>query len=228
MKTVTKSIFFFTGLGFINFLFIFSTPKANVIQLFNGKNLDGWYTFLEKKGKNHDPDKVFSVEYETIHISGKEFGYICTPIPYENFKLTVEFKWGEQKHAPRENSKRDSGIIYHIPDNEPDKLWPTGIECQIQETDCGDFWLIGGVTMNSKHKQEQLYGLTHIPKSYNAEKPHGEWNTVEIITNNGKCSHIVNGMVVNEGFEVSHRKGKILLQSEGAEVYYKRIELQPL
>ena len=27
------------------------------IQLFNGKNLDGWYTFIKGKGRNVDPNK---------------------------------------------------------------------------------------------------------------------------------------------------------------------------
>ena len=158
----------------ILFCLISAAPKQAKIKLFNGTNLDGWYTFIEKRGKNHDPEKVFAVDYETIHISGKEMGYIATHVPYENFKLIVEFKWGDKKHPPRENSKRDSGIIYHVSESTPDKVWPKGIECQIQEGDSGDFWLIDGVTMNSKHKTEQAFGFTHIIKSKDAELPHGE------------------------------------------------------
>lgn len=36
--------------------------KTAKIQLFNGKNLDGWYTFLKKEGRNNDPNKVFTVK----------------------------------------------------------------------------------------------------------------------------------------------------------------------
>ena len=39
--------------------------------LFNGKNLNGWYSFLRSKGKNNDPEKVFSIENGTLHISEK-------------------------------------------------------------------------------------------------------------------------------------------------------------
>src|SRR5450432_4218636 len=65
--------------------------------LFNGKNLDGWYSFLRTKGKNSDPEKVFLVENGLLHISGKEFGYICTEDTFKDFHLIVEFKWGEKK-----------------------------------------------------------------------------------------------------------------------------------
>ena len=46
------------------------------IKLFNGINLDGWYTFLKGKGKNVDPNKVFTVKNGVIVISGEEYGCI--------------------------------------------------------------------------------------------------------------------------------------------------------
>jgi len=116
--------------------------------LFNGKNLQGWYTFLREKGKDHDPENIFQVTEEgELQISGKEFGYISTIEEFENYHFTLEFKWGTKKHPPRENDKRDSGICYHFPKESKDEVWPKSVECQIQEGDCGDFWLIGGATI---------------------------------------------------------------------------------
>jgi hypothetical protein len=44
-------------------------PKATDSRvLFSGRNLDGWYTYLDGKGKNSDPDKVFQVYDGLIHI----------------------------------------------------------------------------------------------------------------------------------------------------------------
>ena len=84
------------------------------IQLFNGENLNGWYTFLKGKGKNSDPDKVFTVKNGNIVISGEEFGCITTDEEFENYKTcTVEFKWGERTFAPRADRARDSGILLH-------------------------------------------------------------------------------------------------------------------
>jgi len=35
---------------------------SGVIRLFNGRNLEGFDTFLKTKGLNNDPDKVFQVQ----------------------------------------------------------------------------------------------------------------------------------------------------------------------
>ncbi|MDN3659471.1 DUF1080 domain-containing protein [Ferruginibacter paludis] len=206
------------------------TEKAKTKPLFNGKNLNGWYSFLTSKGKNSDPEKVFNIENGLLHISGKEFGYICTEKVYSNFHLIVEFKWGTKKYPPRDadTTKRDNGILYFVPLNAKDFVWPKGIECQIQEGDVGDFWMVDSATV-------VVDGVRSVPKDFNrakkkadAEKPTGEWNRVEVISNNGKLTHIVNGTVVNEATDPSVTEGKIIIQSEGAEIYYRKIELAEL
>ena len=60
------------------------------------------------------------------------------------------------------------------------------------------------------------------------EKPVGEWNTLECICDGDKITNILNGKVVNAGTKASHTKGKILFQSEGAEVFFRKIDLKPL
>ena len=123
--------------------------KQNMKPLFNGKNLDGWYSFLATKGKNNDPEKVFTVDNGVLHISGKEFGYICTEKTFKDFHLSVEFKWGEKKYPPRDadTTKRDNGICFFVPLDEKDLVWPKSIECQVQEGDVGDIWLIDSTTV---------------------------------------------------------------------------------
>ena len=72
------------------------------------------------------------------------------------------------------------------------------------------------------------------------EKPTGEWNTVELILQGDTATHIINGKVnmrlsnikapdpANPAQMISVQKGKILLQAEGAEVFYRKIEVQPI
>jgi hypothetical protein len=93
-----------------------SPAKKKTKALFNGKDLKGWYTFLTTKGKNKDPEKIFLVEDNMLHISGKEFGYIATEKIYTNFHLTAEFKWGIKKYPPRDSdtTKRDNGICFYF------------------------------------------------------------------------------------------------------------------
>lgn len=197
-------------------------------SLFNGKNLDGWYTWLQGKGKDMDPDKNFTVQDGLIFDTGKDLGYIMTNKSYGNFHFVLEFRWGEKRWPPREKAKRDSGICYNIPEDETDKIWPTSVECQIQEGDVGDFWLLGYTTIQVDKKQNPPLLHSRIEKKKDGEKPTGEWNTVEVISFNGKCIHLVNGILVNYGENSSLIGGKILLQSEYAELYYRNIRIREL
>ena len=63
---------------------------------------------------------------------------------------------------------------------------------------------------------------------HDVEKPVGEWNTLECICDGDKITNVLNGKVVNHGTNSSHTKGKILFQSEGAEVFFRTIMLLPL
>lgn len=60
------------------------------------------------------------------------------------------------------------------------------------------------------------------------EKPAGEWNRMEVICDGDAITNIVNGFVVNRGTKSSLTKGKILFQSEGAEIFFRKIEVRPL
>jgi len=54
------------------------------------------------------------------------------------------------------------------------------------------------------------------------------WTKVEVICDGGKITNIVNGTVVNEGVDASPNAGKILLQTEGAEILFRKFEVHPL
>jgi hypothetical protein len=60
------------------------------------------------------------------------------------------------------------------------------------------------------------------------ESPYGEWTRLEVIADGDRVTNIVNGKVVNEGTRSSLTEGRILVQSEGAEIYFRRIDLEPL
>ena len=195
--------------------------------IFNGKNFEGWDVYHEETGKS-DPDKNFRIEDESLHVNGRQVGYIITEAAYTNYHLKVDFKWGEKRWPPRENTKRDAGVCYHIAPDAPDKIWQKCIEYQVQEGDAGDFWLIGNTTIEVDGKPNEPEGYARIPKKKDAEYPNGRWNTLEIISYNGKCIHVLNGEVVNYGENASIRSGRILLQSEFAEVFYKNIVIRAL
>lgn len=119
--------------------------KQEKFQLFNGKNLNGWYTFLKERGRNSDPKKVFTVQDGLLRISGEEWGYLMTNDEYENYKLVIEYKWGGQTCAPRVDKARDCGALIHSQgqDGAVDGTWMYSIECNIIEGGTGDFVVVG-------------------------------------------------------------------------------------
>jgi hypothetical protein len=79
-------------------------------------------------------------------------------------------------------------------------------------------------------------GITCL-RGKDAEKPKGEWNTLELITFGDKSLHIVNGQVVmalsnsrytKDGKEIPLTKGKILLQSEAGEAFFKGVKIKSI
>jgi 3-keto-disaccharide hydrolase len=63
---------------------------------------------------------------------------------------------------------------------------------------------------------------------HDLESPFGEWTRLECICDGQRITVRVNGTAVNEGFAVSPSSGKILLQCEGSEIFFRRLELYPL
>ena len=75
-----------------------------VVSLFNGKDLTGWKVFVNPKTTGYDadsrPERIFKVNDGVIHVSGERFACLTTEKEFENYRLTVEFKWGD-KHWRR-------------------------------------------------------------------------------------------------------------------------------
>ena len=59
------------------------------------------------------------------------------------------------------------------------------------------------------------------------EKPVGEWNTLEVVVERDTITNILNGVVVNVGTDPTYMRGKIMIQSEGAELFVRRVDLYP-
>ncbi|NOS72282.1 MAG: DUF1080 domain-containing protein [Verrucomicrobia bacterium] len=60
------------------------------------------------------------------------------------------------------------------------------------------------------------------------ESPGGEWTHVETVCAGDTLDYFVNGKRVNQASQLSHKSGQLIFQSEGAEIFFRRIELHPL
>src|SRR5688572_19991390 len=63
--------------------------------------------------------------------------------------------------------------------------------------------------------------------SQDVESPGLEWTHIEAVVSGNRLQYFVNGKLVNEGTDSSFTEGKIMIQSEGAEIYFRRIDLEP-
>ncbi len=137
-------------------------------------------------------------------------------------------------------------------------VWMQSQEFQVEERNVGDYYALSTtliqIPSEKKEGEKQFfylkdgnlnqfsslekYPLNHCNKGFDNENPHGEWNTLELICFEGTSLHIVNGKVVMALFNsqiknsdnkiVPLQKGRIQIQSEAAEVFYKNILLKQI
>jgi hypothetical protein len=192
------------------------------VKLFNGKDLSGWKKFLDPK-RQADPDKIWAVKDGIIFCEGSVNGYLLTDKEYENYVLRLQWRWGEKMTG----KNRNSGVFVHV--TGPDKIWPKAVEAQLMADHAGDFWLVDNFKLTVDPKRQDPKVARHYFRTKdNVEKKVGEWNQYEITCKGDTVKLAVNGEVVNEGTNAELTKGKILLQSEGAEIHFRNVELKSL
>jgi hypothetical protein len=211
-----------------------------------------WYRFLPSRGRDDDPSGVFTIEDDgTLHVLGieppqgdQEFGYMATRDEHANYRFRVEQRWGTRKFAPRLDAVRDSGLLYHMRGD--DKVWPQSVEFQIQENDIGDLYLLSDVgattlvdpagAMWIEGGEVRMLRNGALKKGSTHESADG-WNSLELIASEREFVHVVNGFVNHRGWALEYLagdswlpldRGRILLQAEGAEVFYRRPQLRAL
>ncbi|MGC3943278.1 MAG: DUF1080 domain-containing protein [Chryseolinea sp.] len=136
------------------------------------------------------------------------------------------------------------------------RSWMLSQEFQVMEGHMGDFWRQANSAIDIRAYPSESTVMSSVAdtkqpflsfkqgkdgfclRSGNFESPPGEWTTLELICFNGKSLHIVNGNVVMvlrnsrytqpDGKEVPMTSGRIQLQSESAEVFYRNIRIKPL
>jgi hypothetical protein len=226
--------------------------------LFNGRDLAGWYTFVGGRKAEDPQKVVQVHDgmihmYADARAGGPApFGYVATERSFENYDLRLEYRWGAKKFGDRVNSPRDAGLIYHFVGE--DVVWPKGIECQIQEQDTGDIFTVSTRVSSTVAPRTLTYKSTEeggvpvtvgdagqiarIQRSRMLEI--GGWNKVEVRVRGGGATHLVNGQVNNRWTNLLQRdpadperyipvtRGKLLLQAEGAEIFYRNIEIREL
>jgi hypothetical protein len=190
---------------------------AEPLALFNGRNLDGWtFDVIEPEVK---PDAVWSVADGLLVCNGRPLGVMRTGKDYSNYELTVEWRWAPGKEPG------NSGVLVHASKPREMFVWPRSLEVQLASGDAGDFWMIGEtVTVANSTPQERRW----LKRQESTENPPGEWNTMRVRCKGDTITVWVNGVLMNEGTGLTATKGAICLQSEGAEIHFRKVELVPI
>lgn len=207
--------------------------------LFNGKNLAGWSSMAESKKEGTgsffvDPEEKALRPYLGKEAKSKQpIDCLITDKEYSSFILKLEYKWLENRFAPRVDADRDAGILFHVHGN-LNSIWPNCVEMQLGESDArktkdryasGDLWVIGQHLQVVNERKGQFYTpgseeeQVGKGKKYDSsfilssnEKPHGEWNGVTITVHGGKgATFELNGIVVNQ-------IGEITIEEDGKRV----------
>jgi hypothetical protein len=202
------------------------------------------FTVIEQDGK------------PVLRISGEIYGCATTKQEFSNYHLRASFKWGEKKWEPRLTELKDSGILYHSRGDfgvEYWKSWALSQEFQVIEHGIGEYWTQASsafdirATPKAAGEEAPRWNLrapwmafggpnNHALAGSDEDRP-GEWNTVELVCFEDRCVHIANGKVVmalrnarykdGENF-VSMTGGKLQIQSEAAEVFYRDIAIRSI
>jgi len=196
-------------------------------ELFNGKDLSGWVNV------NTDDD-TWTVRDGLLVCSGHPIGVMRSEKQYENFILHIEWRHME----PGGNS----GVFVWSTGTVPEgKRLPTGLEVQMLELD----WVnlhkgSDGTLPPIAYVHGELFGaggLTATPDNprgsrsksiENRCKGKGEWNVYDVVCVDGVAKLAVNGKFVNGISNASVKKGYLCLESEGAEIHFRNIQIMEL
>ena len=243
-QSVDKPIKLFNGKDLTNFYTYLGSPGKG--EKAYGKNNDPEKVFSVANGMVRVSGKVFG-----CFVTEKEFENYRLVV---EFKWGSE-TWPPRVKATRDSGILLHCVGE---DGAAGGVWLESIECQMIEGGTGDFILVKGknapklTALVEKRGSEWFYNPKGEPKEFSSgrinwfdrdpawkdtlgfrgkndvEKAVGEWNTLECVCDGGKITNVLNGVVVNAGAGASHTKGRILFQSEGAEVFFRRIDLLPL
>jgi hypothetical protein len=238
---------------------------TETVELFDGRSLDGWYTFQKGNGRE-DPHGVYAVRDGAIRISGEGAGYLATERAYRDYHLSLEYRWGERTNGT--GVVRNSGLLLNGvgPDGAASGgVWMTSLEVQLAQGCEGDLILIRGkqadgepfpaaltsnvrIAADKKTRGDpageptqwtgrQFWWRNHEPffrerldtrGKDDLAGPVGEWTRVEALCKGDRVTVKVNGETVNEAYDLRPAAGRILLQNEGSEVWFRKVVLRPI
>ncbi len=194
-----------------------TTPElGEPVVLFDGGGLEHWTHHLSDSSVAFED--VWSVQDGVIRCEGRPSGYLKTRESYDSYLLTLEWRFDPS------SGPGNSGVLLRMTGE--DKVWPRSIEAQLQHRNAGDFWNIDAFGMRTD--PARLRGRNTKRRAPSSERPVGEWNRYEILVDGPRVELRVNGVLQNTADWCEEVSGPICLQSEGAVIEFREIQLRPV
>ena len=185
--------------------------KEGWIQLFNGKDLDGWTPKIKGYGLKENYGNTFRVENGVLKVAydkyGKfegKFGHLFYKEKFSHYRLRIEYRFlGEQAAGGPSWALRNSGVMLHCqpPDSMgKDQEFPVSIEVQFLGGDGKNKRSTGNLCTPGTNVVMDGELVTRHCTDSRSETFHGDqWVTVEAeVHGDGAIKHIVNGKTVLE------------------------------
>jgi hypothetical protein len=205
-------------------------PQPLSISLFNGHSLEGWHADVPAMDTS-SVSSPFIVRDGLLVSLGTPGGHLITDDEYSNYTLEVEYRFA--------GTPGNCGVLVHA--STPRalyKMFPKSIEVQMMHENAGDFWcIVEDITVSdmvARRGPKAEWGITEgklrrIPNlTDSSEHAVGQWNTMVVRCSNDSITVIVNGDLVNQGFDCTATSGNIAVQAEGSEVEFRKVVLTPL
>lgn len=204
-----------------------STPiPLGFVDLFNGKDLTNWVDV------NTSPE-TWSVKDGLLVCSGNPIGVMRSEKQYENFVLVVEWRHME--------AGGNSGVFLWSDAKPQGSRLPKGMEVQMLELE----WPYINATADGKPRHlgyvsGELFGaggMNAVPENPRGTRSmsyemrcngKGEWNRYVVVAVDGTVKLSINGKFVNGIREADLRKGYLCLESEGAEIHFRKVQIMEL
>lgn len=199
---------------------VFAGGAASATELFNGRDFAGW-EFVTNPAT--DIQTVCKLLPEgTISAAGRPIGFIASKASYENYRFHAEWRWTDKPG--------NGGILLHISSGPKDRAWPLSLQIQTKNKNVGDFLPMAGATFTEPLTSEPA-AKTPIKArvgSVDSEKPAGEWNSCDIVCQDGTVEVTINGVLQNKITNVTPRSGRVGFQFEGTPFQIRHVTLTPL
>ena len=192
------------------------SPRESGRPLFNGHDLAGWEWRCAEPGVA--ADRVWSAAEGVLLCRGEPKGFLETAEEFGDFELTLEWRW--KPGTPGGNS----GVLLRAAGPGPVPPWPKCIEAQLKADSAGDLVELGA-TIDVKDKAARQKGIVIAREVGEVERPPGEWNTMVVACRGATVCIQINGRMVNRGTNASVARGRICLQSEGAEIHFRNLRI---